>query len=30
MAIIDVLATRWGVRDTPSGKVIWFDVAVRD
>jgi len=30
MAIIDVLATRWGVRDTPNGKVVWFDVAVRD
>lgn len=24
--IVDLLATRWGVRDTPDGKLVWFDL----
>ncbi len=24
--IVDLLATRWGVRDTPTGKVVWFEL----
>jgi len=26
MAIMTVLATRWGVRDEPIGKTVWFEV----
>ncbi len=25
--IVDLLATRWGVRDTASGKLVWFELA---
>jgi anti-sigma regulatory factor (Ser/Thr protein kinase) len=27
MAIVQQLATRWGVRDDPYGKTVWFEVA---
>lgn len=27
LAILDLLAARWGVRDTDIGKVVWFEVA---
>jgi anti-sigma regulatory factor (Ser/Thr protein kinase) len=26
LAILDTLASRWGVRDDPYGKVVWFEV----
>jgi anti-sigma regulatory factor (Ser/Thr protein kinase) len=26
MSIIDLLAARWGVRDDPYGKTVWFEV----
>jgi anti-sigma regulatory factor (Ser/Thr protein kinase) len=26
MAILDALAARWGVRDDPYGKTVWFEV----
>jgi anti-sigma regulatory factor (Ser/Thr protein kinase) len=26
LAILDMLAARWGVRDTPDGKTVWFEV----
>ena len=28
MAIVDTLATDWGVRATARGKVVWFDLAL--
>ena len=29
MAIVQQLATRWGVRDDPYGKTVWFEVAAQ-
>lgn len=28
--IVDLLATRWGVRDTADGKLVWFDLVDDD
>jgi len=29
MLIVDALATDWGVQDTPTGKIVWFEVATQ-